>query len=212
MDDITPFTDDLEFLEQEIAWVTLRSTRLATIKDQAEDAKSTRHRTPTWGKPKNTAEVQVPADLDAMLAEEQALRASIDARIAATEAAGVSLGLQKLVRDLGLLSAERSVLILALVPCVGTRAVDPLERIGGYALAGAINCDVAARFCEFSFRDRLTRLRFDSAHKLVAAGLIKGDLDDDAAAGEWPTCSIKLTAQGFAAMTGLPPTPSSELP
>jgi hypothetical protein len=61
-----------------------------------------------------------------------------------------------------------------------------------------------ARFCEFGFADRLRRLRFDSNHRLGAAGLIKGDLDDDASAGEWPTCSIKLTPQGFVALTGLP--------
>jgi hypothetical protein len=94
---------------------------------------------------------------------------------------------------------------------VGTHAADPLERVGGYALTGCVCAAVVARFCEFGFRERLTRLRFDSIHKLVAAGLFTGDLDDDAAVGEWPTCSIKLTAKGFAALTGLPPTPSSNL-
>jgi hypothetical protein len=204
MNEITPFADDLEFLEQEVAWVTLRSTRLATVKDQAEDAKSTRHRAPTWGKPKNTAEVQVPSNLDAMLAEEQALRDALDARIANTEASGVTLGLQKLVRDHDLDDTDRNTLLLCLVPCVGTHAADPLERAGGYALTGCVCAEVVARFCEFGFRERLTRLRFDAQHKLVQAGLIKGDLDDDASAGEWPTCSIKLTAKGFAALTGLP--------
>ncbi len=211
MNDITPFADDLDFLEAEIAWVTLRSTRLAQMQQQRDDAASTRHRAPTLGRPKNTAEVQVPADLDAMQAEEQALRASIDARIAATEASGVALGLRRLVRDFDLDETDRSTMLLALVPTVGTHASDPLERVGGYALTGCVSAEVVARFCEFGFGDRLRRLRFDSNHKLVAAALIKGDLDDAAAAGEWPTCSIKLTAQGFAAVTGLPPTPSSNL-
>ncbi len=205
MNDIKPFTDDLDFLEQEVAWVEIRAKRLATIKEQVEDAKSTRHRGPTWGKPNNTAEVQVPpSDLDAMLAEEQAVRAAVDARSEATEVAGVTLGLQRLVRDHDLDDADRGTLLLCLVPCVGTRATDSLERIGGFALTGCVSAEVVARFCEFGFRDRLMRLRFDSQHKLVAAGLIKGDLDDDAGAGEWPTCSIKLTAKGFSALTGLP--------
>ena len=204
MNDIKPFTDDLEFLEAEIAWVTLRSTRLAQAQQQQEDAASTRHRSPVFGRARNTAEVEVPTDLDAMLAEEQALRATIDDRIASTEAAEVTLGLQKLVRDLDLDTADRSTLLVCLVPCVGTRATDSLERLGGYALTGCVSAAVAARFAEFSFRDRLTRLRFDSQHKLVAAGLILGDLDDDASAGEWPTCSIKLTNKGFVALTGLP--------
>ena len=204
MNDIKPFTDDLEFLEQEIAWVEIRAKRLATIKEQAEDAKSTRHRSPTWGKPNNTAEVQVPSDLDAMMAEEQAVRAALDARIAATEASGVTLGLQKLVRDHDLDEADRSTVLLCLVPCVGTRATDSIERLGGYAITGCVSAEVVARFCEFGFRDRLVRLRFDSTHKLVQAGLIQGDLDDDAGCGEWPTCSIKLTNKGFVALTGLP--------
>ncbi len=139
-----------------------------------------------------------------MLAEEEELRASIDARIAATEAAGVNLGLQQVVREHDLDDADRSTLLLALVPCVGTHAADPLERVGGYALTGCVCAEVVARFCEFGFRERLTRLRFDSTHKVVAAALIKGDLDDEASPGEWPTCSIKLTNKGFVALTGLP--------
>ena len=204
MNDIKPVTDDLEFLEQEIAWVGIRATRLATIREQVEDAKSTRHRSPTWGKPNNTAEVEMPSYIDAMLADEQEVRADLDARIKATEASGLTLGLQKLVRDHDLDNADRSTLLLCLVPCVGTRAADPLERVGGFALTGCVSAEVVARFCEFGFRERVTPLRFDSQHKLVQAGLIKGDLDDDAAAGEWPTCSIKLTNKGFAALTGLP--------
>ncbi len=201
---ITRFADDLEFLKQEIAWVTIRSTRLAAIEDQLEDAESTRHRSPTWGKRKNTAEVEVSSDLDAMLAEEQAFRSALDARIEATEAAGITLGLQHLVREHDLDDADRSTLLMCLMPCIGSRAAAPLERVGGYALTGYVSAEIVARFSEFGFGDRLRRLRFDSQHKLVQAKLIKGQLDDDADAGEWPTCSIALTNRGFATMTRLP--------
>ena len=199
-----PFIDDLDFLEAEIAWVTLRSARVGQAQQQRDDAASTRYRKAVWRRPNNTAEVEVPSDLDAMLAEEQAARAALDARIKATEASGVTLGIQKLVRDHDLDDADRSTVLLALVPCVGTRATDSIERLGGYAITGCVSAEVVARFCEFGFRDRLVRLRFDSTHKLVQAGLIKADLDDDASAGEWPSCSIKLANKGLVGITGLP--------
>lgn len=73
------------------------------------------------------------------LLECTARRTEFDARIAATEAAGRTLGLQQVVRDFDLTdAADRNTLLLCLVPCVGTRATDPLERIGGHALVGAI--------------------------------------------------------------------------
>ncbi len=208
MNDINPFNDDLDLLEHEIAWVAMRSKRLAAIKEQAEDQRSTRQRSPTWGSANNTAEVQIPADLDAALAEDQTLRATIDARIRATEASGATLGLRVLVQRHDLDEADRNTMLLCLVPCVGSRATDPLERIGGYGLPGCISAEVVARFCELSVRERLSRHRFDSSHKLIAAGLMQGDLDDDASPGEWPTNSIKLTNKGFTALTGIATRPA----
>ena len=200
-----PFTDDLDFLEHEVAWVAAKCQTLAAVKDHEEDEKQHAHRPQSCCRRQNSAEGEVPEDLASLRQFEDDVRVEIDARIASTEAAGVSLGLKKLVRDLDLDDADRSTLILALIPCLGTRATEPLERVGTYALVGGIASEVVAVFCGFGFRDRLCRLRFSSEHKLVRAGLVTADTADDADPGDWPNTSIKLTAKGFTALTGLSP-------
>ena len=186
-----------------MAWVGARCRHLAAIRDHEEDEQQHAHRPKSCCRRQNTAEAEVPATLATLKQYEDDVRTEIDARIAATEAAGVTLGLQVLVRELDLDDADRSTLIMVLIPCLGTRATEPLERVGTFAQIGAIASEVVAAFCGFGFRDRLCRLRFDSRHKLVRAGLVTADTADDAPPGDWPNTSIKLTPKGFSAITGL---------
>lgn len=201
---LRPFENDPDYLAHEVeGWVSARCRRIAAEREHEEDEQQHAHRPKSCCRRKNSAEAEVPANLASLKQYEDDVRCEIGARIAATEAAGVTLGLQKLVRDHELDDADRSTLILCLIPCLGTRATDPLERIGSYAQVGGIASEVVAVFCCFGFRDRLCRLRFDSRHKLVQAGLVTSDTDDDAPPGDWPNTSIKLTPKGFTALTGL---------
>ena len=203
-----PFENDLDLMEHEVAWVEARCRHLAAVKDHEADAEQHAHRPRSCCRRTNTAEAEVPANLATLKQFEADVRCEIDFRIVATEATGDTLGLQVLVQELDLDDADRSTLVLALIPCLGTRATDPLERIGSYAQVGGIASEVVAVFCGFEFRDRLCRLRFDSRHKLVRAGLVTSDTDDNAAPGDWPNTSIKLTTKGFTALTGLSLTPN----
>ncbi len=198
-----PFDNDLDFLELETAWVAAKCQHLAAIGDHEDDQKHHSNRPKTCCRRRNSAESEVPEVLATLKQYEADLRCEIDARIAATEAEGVTLGLQKIVKGLDLDDADRNCLILALIPCLGTRATEPLERVGTYAQVGAIASEIVAIFSGFSFADRLRRLRFDSKHKLVQAGLVTTDTSDDAGPGDWPNTSIKLTPKGFTALTGL---------
>ena len=203
-----PFENDLDYLEHEVAWVGARCRHLAAVKDHEDDEQQHAHRPKSCCRRQNTAEAEVPANLASLKQYEDDVRCEIDARIAATEATGVTLGLQVLVQALDLDDADRNCLILCLIPCLGTRATEPLERVGTFAQIGAIAAEVVAVFCCFGFRDRLCRLRFSTGHKLVQAGLVTADTADDAAPGDWPNTSIKLTPKGFTALTGLSLTPN----
>lgn len=198
-----PFADDLDYLAHEVAWVAAKCQHLAAIKDHEDDQNQHAHRPKTCCRRKNSAEAEVPEVLASLKQYEADLRTEIGARIAASEAAGVTLGLPKLARELKLDEADSNTLLLALIPCLGTRATEPLERVGTYAQVGGIASEVVAIFNDFDFADRLRRLRFNSQHKLVRAGLVKTDTADDADPGDWPNTSIKLTPKGFTALTGL---------
>jgi len=202
-----PFTDSLDHLEHEVAWVEARCRHLAAVRDHEDDDQQHAHRSKSCCRRRNSAEGEVPQNLASLKQFEDDVRFEIDARIAATEAAGVTLGLQVLVRELDLDAADRNTLILCLIPCLGSRATDSLEKIGTYALVGGIASEVVAVFCGFGFRDRLCRLRFSTGHKLVRAGLVTADTADDSPPGDWPNTSIKLTSTGFTALTGLSLTP-----
>jgi len=206
--DFQPFADDLDCLQHQIAWVEARCRRIAAVRDHEEDEQQHAHRPKSCCRRRNSAEAEVPENLASLKQYEEDVRREIDARIAATEAAGVTLGLQKLVQELDLDDADRNTLILCLIPCLGTRATEPLERVGTYAQVGGIASEVVAVFCGFGFRDRLQRMRFDSRHKLVKAGLVTADTADDAPPGDWPNTSIKLTSTGFTALAGLALVPS----
>jgi hypothetical protein len=203
-----PFENDLDFLEHEVAWVAARCRHLAAVKDHEDDQQQHADRPKSCCRRRNTAEAEVPATLASLKQYEDDVRTEIDCRIAATEAVGVTLGLQVAVRDLDLDHADRNVLILCLIPCLGTRATEPLERVGTFGQIGAIASEVVAVFNGFGFADRLRRLRFSTEHKLVRAGLVTTDTDDDAPPGDWPNTSIKLTHKGFVVLTGLSPTPT----
>ncbi len=198
-----PFTDDLDFLEHEVAWVQARCRHLAAIRDHEEDEQQHVHRPRTCCRRRNSAEAEVPEDLASVKQCEEDIRFEIDARIAATEAAGITLGLQVLVREHDLDSADRNTMLLVLLPTLGTRATDLVEQVGSYALTGAVAAETAAVFNQFGFSARLKRLRFSTEHKLVRAGLITADTADGADPADWPHASLKLTGKGFTAMTGL---------
>jgi len=198
-----PFTDSLDHMEHEVAWISARCRRIAAEREHEEDELQHAHRAKSCCRRQNSAEGEVPANLATLKQFEDDVRFEVDARVAATEATGVTLGLQQLVRELELDEADRNTLILALIPCLGSRATDSLEKIGTYALVGGIASEVVAVFCGFGFSERLRRLRFSTEHKLVRAGLVTSDTADDAAPGEWPNTSIKLTPKGFTALTGL---------
>ena len=210
--DHRPFTDDLDFLEHEVAWVEARCRHLAAVRDHEQDEQHHAHRQVSCCRRRNTAEGEVPEDLASLRQVEEDIRTEIDARIAATETAGGTLGLQKLVWDLDLDTADRNPLLLALIPCLGTRATDPLERIGTYGMCGAVAAEVVAVFNEFGFAERLKRLRFTTNHKLVEAGIVTTDTADDADPGDWPNTSLKLSLKGWTALTGLQPTAARDLP
>jgi hypothetical protein len=204
MPEFKPFSDDVELLEAEAVWIVARCRHIAAVRDhEADDLHHAHRKIMSCCRRRNSAEGEIPPSLGAMHQEEQDIRHEIDARIAATEAAGTPPALVRIVRELDLDFSDRNTLLLALIPVVGTRATDPLEQIGGFALVGAVTGEVAAAFNEWGFRDRLIRMRFDSRHKLVRSGLITADVADDAAPGDWAAVSLKLTARGLAALAGI---------
>lgn len=203
---IRSFANSIELLQAEIeGWVTTRCHRLAAQKELDEAQTPPSGHIAVVGRDEPTANEELRRRIAQLAVAEGNVRAEIDARIEATKATGIDLGLVRTCRDHDLDDVERAALLLGLTQTYAVYAVEPLERIGAYGFGiGDITPDLLARYCELPFHEKVgLRLRFGAEGRLVRAGLIAVDIGRTSYPADWPTASLKLTSKGFNALTGL---------
>ncbi len=203
---VRPFANSIELLQAEIeGWVTTRCHRLAAQKELAETQSPPTGRISVVGRDEPTANEELRRRIAQLAVAEANIRAEIDARIEATEAAGIGLGLVRTCRDHSLDDVERACLLLCFTQTYGVYAVEPLERVGAYGFGvGDATLDLLARYCELPFHEKVgLRLRFGAEGRLVRAGLVVVDVGRTSYPADWPSASVKLTTKGFNALTAL---------
>lgn len=154
---LAPFENDLSYLEAEIAWVESRCTRIAL--ERKRDASPEDREVRRGGFLFDDERLQPDAlakRIDAVRTKENALRESIDARLAHHRAVGPELALDALVRIHDLDLFERDTLLLAAAPCAARR----FERL--YAGLEAerhpgLTIDAIFSFAGLSFAERIER-------------------------------------------------------
>ncbi|GMV27625.1 MAG: hypothetical protein AMXMBFR58_36560 [Phycisphaerae bacterium] len=202
-----PFKSNADFVEQELLWVRARCRYLGVLREIEADADTRVARRPVTvvGDEELTGTSEQRRRAASLKAIEEGLRRELDSRMAITRQAGIALGLDRVCDAHGLDAVERSALLLALAPCIGTYWLDEMAAIGphGFGL-GSATVEIIAAFNEATFEQRLGFARYiNGSSSLVKAGLVVVEPGRTAYPADWPQATVTLTSKGFAAITGV---------
>lgn len=156
----TPYTTDLEYLEDELEWIELRCKRIVTknlIEDMsADDEAGVYYNQGYYGHVDQPVEALI-AKRDRLEKQERKLRMRIDSRLGVTRQTGDLVAVDRLVEMYGLNEFERTILLLAASVTFSRRFMQLFGRIwNGYE---ALIVETVFSFCELSFADRITYLK-----------------------------------------------------
>jgi hypothetical protein len=198
----TPYNDALDHLGDEIEWITARCRHLgACIEADREAADHAGLATATTDGDRVSDDTR--QKIARLATDEDNLRQQIDLRVEVTEAEGRTLPLRMLRDKFQLSDAETYTLLLAVVPCLGLDLYETLSSIGQFGFGFmAVSPEMVAVFTGLDLAGRV-RLRdqLDDMGKLVQAGLIEPDWDDDRVSNFWPA-SIHLTEVAYCRLVG----------
>ena len=207
-----PFTDDLDYLEANLELVRARCDRLRAAREHAENHA---RRSPSVLLVGDAGVAECPEYrriVGPLKANEDQLRESIDARVAANAETGPELTFEVVATRHELDEVDRAALWLAVLPiALGEEAAgNLLDGVGGSGRFYSLTADVLAGYCELDLRARLgLRRRFLPGGRLIDAGLMTADTRGDLRPDEWPGTSFHLTDAGLAAIVGRLPTSTS---
>ncbi len=180
-----PYPDEPGWLADELRWIEARIRRLALAeKLRRHPERRDRH---------------APA-LARRAAAEQALRAHIDARLAASP----PRALDRLCERLGLDDFERLVLLLAAAPCFSRRFESAFALLDRDGVPGNLTVEVIFTFAALPFDERLRRrAAFSPDGALLRHDLITVDLSSrQVAPRDLLGADVELTSRAFSWMIG----------
>jgi len=201
-----PFIDDLEYLQEELAWIEARTLRIGADKQLEKMGQEERPRKRHHHRIDRIEES--PEILQAVRSrhqlKERNLRQGTDARLEAGRKGGNSTALCRLCDKYGLDDFERTVLLLAVAPCIRQGFDDLYEQLEGDTIHGCLNVEVAFSFMETPVPERVARRRcFSLAAPLVAADLVTVDLSSRyTSPKDLLTTEINLTGRTFSYLVG----------
>jgi hypothetical protein len=199
-----PYSNSIDHLQDEVlGWLPTRCHLVAVERELAEATTPPTLNLSVVGREEMTSPEELRRRVAQLALGEAKVRAEIDARIEATLATGLELGLTRVCRELGLDQVERATLLMTFVRAVDVSTAEPLEKLSAWGF-GDVTPDLVARFCELPFADRIgLRNYYGADGRLVREGLITVVLGRTAYPADWPSCGLKLTNKGFTALTGL---------
>ena len=203
-----PFSNDLDYIQAELAWVEARATRIAAERklerlEVGSHQRSGRGRG-GYGLDDDESPRLVHGRARRTRQQEQERRADLDARLAVHRASDREpLALDALCERCGLDAFERTVLLLAVAPCF-SRAFDETfghmaEEVGEY-----LAVEVVFLFAELSLADRIDRRRtFSSRGPLVSQDLVSlGMRNRYTSAKELLGAEVEVCSRTFAYLVG----------
>jgi SpoVK/Ycf46/Vps4 family AAA+-type ATPase len=199
---LAPYPSALAHLQDELEWVGLQARGLKMRRRLAEPVQEEEG----WGRGRDPIDrlptARLAPELKRIEAEAAALRAQIDARRAANDAAGQALPIDRLCAEHGLDTFERSVLLLAVGPTLRTQCDKLFEMID--EPAHSLSVMVCLRFHTAALEAQVAlRSRFTAAGRLRALDLVNVDVGRRATAPEdLLQASIQLTSHGMTALLG----------
>jgi SpoVK/Ycf46/Vps4 family AAA+-type ATPase len=176
-----PFSDDLEYAQEELRWVKARSERLA-IEHEMREAE-----TEQFKGARNRHRFNVDEDSPKRLAQQHAkwirqeerLRTELDERLRGHRADGsFTLALDQLVENCNLDDFERTLVLLAMAPCFSKRFEHLYGQISGEGYGTELTVHVACEFAGLDLRERIVRRQtFSSTSALRANDILSVNLD-----------------------------------
>lgn len=173
---LLPFTDDLDYMQAELAWVEARATRIAAERaaerDGVEDFSVRRRRPRVDDEPESRRSMLRRASRAGR--QEEELRAALDARLAVhREADAPPLALDQLCATCGLDPFARTVLLLAAAPFFSGRYEKLYSAMIGAEPYESLTVEAAFAFAELSLAERIDRrASFTSRAPLIRQDLV----------------------------------------
>ena len=171
---VTPYANDLEYLQDELAWIELRAARIRakqTLVRLSGGRSPARRAYP--GDPPAPTQASLRKTAAASSIEEEERRQVIDARLRFGQAQGFETGLDRLCRlhDLSLL--DRMILLVAVAPILERRFEDLVGSLGRHGEGSNVTVEAALAFADLELPERLDAyLRFAPTAPLIAHDLI----------------------------------------
>jgi len=199
---IRPFENDVEYLMAELEWVRARTRRIEMQKETTAD-----HRTRSRVRYSNSpVSVSVcTQQIDCLLAEERDIRDRIRASLALGEGEGKIPGLVRMCRDLELGDFEKHILLLGMIPCLGSSAVEAhLLGLDSTYTSGLLFPEAVFEFLEMGYDDRIRALPL-----LLASGTIRREglvqlCFEPTTPASVVGVGIELSGKAVASITGFP--------
>lgn len=178
----TPYPDDLSYVLDELRCIHVRARRVSL---------------PQGGPDEGT-------EIRQLRAEEVGLRRHIDSRLNINRKTGPALGLDEISRQHNLLEIERTVLLLSLLPVLGSEdAEDRLRDVSPRFTPAIVSPETVFEILELDDRKRLLALPlFTPSSRLVTSGLVNLGYEPDTPAAATGV-GLEISWQGLAAVTGI---------
>ena len=201
-----PYLNDTTYLQDEIAWLTLRCTRLGMLKDIRRSREGV---DVVSDDPEIGAKPEQKKHLAALQEAEDEHRRRINERLTVNRREGPSIGLDALCSQFDLDHVERQVLLLVTVPAIGIELADPLGSVGafGFSIASITPEIVATTFLGLDLKGLLgLRDVLGESGRLVKHGLVEVEpVGRYNRVQDFAACGLFVTQMAFEVITGRAP-------
>jgi len=200
-----PYSSDIEYLMDEIEHIRCRSRRIGLQRELSE-SEPTPPKRGVVGPNIDTEHEELRRRCQPLETEEQRLRQMIDARLRATQEAGVSLGLESITKEHDLDQFSRTVLLLATISALDTDHQSLLEKLApsGFGCC-SLTPEMVWAYLEFTLEDTLlARVALLPEAPLLQNDLVLLRVGENSNPGDYPGAGIEVSSEAFAQVVGMP--------